>query len=562
MQGQSQYRKAVSTAMLFLICMVGIWLGVRLEQRLVAGGTADAQIVKSENLFQSIQEDLHASKTDLHGGPITFGTQNPLIVLSIPHSGADLVWPRYFRCGEIMNTLVGRYWTAASPMNPNRKPIGQCMLHNILDKNSSKPLLTKNCGSFKAWLEIQYLQPPVHRGPRKGEGPWCFDPVLFPGALDELYRALPNATIITVRQSAEEWYETLPVDVLKEWKFWCNPSHENAFPQKPYSQKDAVEFYNNYHQKIHEFIKDHDGWTSLEINLEEETPAMLADMLEHRLGILAKCWVDAYKGPVPVPMKVASAEDGTLTTVTKKMTRPNDLNFPIMITSLPMSGTSQAHDYFSCGLGHWASKHQWTTPSVHNTAQHEKYNLLSDMPIGKCMEDNYNTNPNKNLLEGCGHAKVWTDVGYLHSQLNNGTCFYPNLQQDVLESFASSCPHATLLHLYRNSTAWFQQAKKWHDLPERWARAQNCHAGFPPPQSPAQAWHDFYDAHTEQIRSFARQHSSLTYIEVPLESEEAGLILYKIFGYHRSCWRHAHTSGREQGGLRSRQIREMDYFFI
>lgn len=60
-------------------------------------------------------------------------------------------------------------------------------------------------------------------------------------------------------------------------------------------------------------------------------------------------------------------------------------------------------------------------------------------------------------------------------------------------------------------------------------------------------WENFYNQHVQSIRDFAAQHSSqITYVEVPLDSQETGQLLEKQIGISKECWKHCLSSFTQQ----------------
>ena len=426
------------------------------------------------------------------------------------------------KCGGIVSTRMGNYWTKHDPKNPERQPIGKCFQNNIAAGKN----INTGCGSPRVFMNIQYLEPARAFG-NNPRGPLCFDPVLSPKSLESLYAAFPNATIINTFHSDVQWWydQVYKSDYPDKWQ-WC----DDPFPNDN-SLESMMPFYQEYQSKLDSFVEAHPSWKYIKIDIDnvQETPRTTGDMLEHRLGIPSTCWTDAMEGTLP-DIATEQAPD----TITAKLKRPNDINFPILVTALPKSGTTTIDEYFKCALGRWTAAHQWTKPT--NVSR-----FPDATPIGKCMMEN--VKGNLPLLHDCGNARVWSDIGILQNKItptSNGTCFYPTLHKNALERFYRDHPTGTLLMVVRNSTQWYQSTKKWNNLSARWSRAR-CE-GFPPPGSTAQEWKAFYEQHTQRIRDFAKAHPSLTYIEVPLVAKETGLLLEDVFGVSSNCWGTTNTN--------------------
>lgn len=188
--------------------------------------------------------------------------------------------------------------------------------------------------------------------------------------------------------------------------------------------------------------------------------------------------------------------------------------YPVILLSLPKSGTTSVWRYFLCGLGRYQAVH-------YNTRVNASYST----PVGQCMHGNYNHS--KPLLQNCGPWKVWTDIGYVFTE-----CFYPSVH--ALEELYKSYPKATFLLVIRNTTAWMKSISRFNGLRNRWGR--RC-PGFPSYGTSDEELMNFYDQHTERIRQFAKSHPSITYVEVPsLEAADTARLLEEQIGIDAHCW--------------------------
>jgi hypothetical protein len=185
---------------------------------------------------------------------------------------------------------------------------------------------------------------------------------------------------------------------------------------------------------------------------------------------------------------------------------------PIFVASLPKSGTTSIQKYFECGgqkAGHLQAMVNGTL--VRN---------------GPCMEQNIKDG--RPPFEGCGDFDVWTDTGYV--DINPAHCYYPAIEG--LEEIHRWYPNSTLMLAIRDTKTWQKTASEWYGLTERW---KDCGLlGFT--NTSAKAVQDFYEWHTEQVREFARNHPSMTFIEVALEDPNTPLILEKWTGVPASCF--------------------------
>lgn len=196
---------------------------------------------------------------------------------------------------------------------------------------------------------------------------------------------------------------------------------------------------------------------------------------------------------------------------------------PVFVTSLPKSGTTSTWKYFLCGLGKGQASHQY--------GKVENINGTKQVRLGKCFKRNMQAN--RPLLEGCGDYQVWTDVGVLAP----GVCYYPSIHGG-LQALYEGYPHATILQVVRETESWVNSTMEFNDLWTRWST--KCDQ-FPPMGSQRSDYAKFYDWHTDMVRQFAKDHPSMTYIEVTLEGTETGRILEEQTGINASCWVNSRT---------------------
>jgi hypothetical protein len=89
--------------------------------------------------------------------------------------------------------------------------------------------------------------------------------------------------------------------------------------------------------------------------------------------------------------------------------------------------------------------------------------------------------------------------------------------------------------LTREVNSWYTSINNWND--GRLLQAWRFRCGFHgrPNDNSKEDWVDFYHAHTEKIRNFAKRHLSITYVE--MELEEASMIDFYT-GVPAKCCRH------------------------
>jgi hypothetical protein len=186
---------------------------------------------------------------------------------------------------------------------------------------------------------------------------------------------------------------------------------------------------------------------------------------------------------------------------------------PIFLASLPKSGTTSIAKYFNCG-GQRSSHHM---AIVNGT-------LVKN---GRCMEQNIMDG--RPTFEGCGDFNVWTDTGYVSRRLP-AQCYYPAIEG--LEEIYQWYPNSTLMLATRDTKTWQKSASKWSSITTRW---ESCELPGFTGTSP-EAVQDFYEWHKELVRNFARNHPSMTFIEVALEDPTTPFILEKRTGVPASCF--------------------------
>ncbi|CAB9500843.1 expressed unknown protein [Seminavis robusta] len=207
---------------------------------------------------------------------------------------------------------------------------------------------------------------------------------------------------------------------------------------------------------------------------------------------------------------------------------------PIFVPSLPKSGTTTVHQYFLCG----------GQKSAHLAGTKGD----GMFKIGRCAHSNFRQR--KPPFADCGDYDVYSDTGYVAARYfpdgrelrtNNIQCFYPLI--DALEDVYTSYPNATFLFVVRETEAWLNSVKSYHDgfIMEVWKRCRS--RGFPDLQGGLEEFREFFEWHKDMIRSFALDHPSWTYIEVDLEDPDAGKYLEKHVGIDAGCWGHYNKGG-------------------
>lgn len=206
---------------------------------------------------------------------------------------------------------------------------------------------------------------------------------------------------------------------------------------------------------------------------------------------------------------------------------PLKVETPIFVASLPKSGTTSIWQYFNCGAR--SASHQWVkNPNNHTVL------------AGVCIRNNVNMG--RPPFDGCGPYDVFADTGF-STFVSKGVsdCYYPSIS--ALPAIYEHYPHATIVMIVRNSTAWLHSTQA-HGEGSLFLRWRNCQMASHVPsnnenirqEDDPDGFRAFYEWHTEHVRNFAAQHPSLTYIEVSLESPTTGHILEEKIGIPAGCW--------------------------
>jgi hypothetical protein len=200
------------------------------------------------------------------------------------------------------------------------------------------------------------------------------------------------------------------------------------------------------------------------------------------------------------------------------------IRFPILLASLPKSGTTTIHSFFKCGRAR----------SVHTYCPRQNGTIRA---IGVLMERNVHEGLPPFL--GCGDstadargpAKVFTDNGYAS---DDGRCYYPSINS--LDALYAAYPNMTLMLGTRNATNWYQSLQRWNggSLLDRW----KLHCRFMPKNDSLAEFVEFYHWHTRHVRQFAQQHPSISYVEFSIDSPSVGEYLEKKTGISSNCWGH------------------------
>jgi Sulfotransferase domain len=202
----------------------------------------------------------------------------PIFVPSLPKSGTTSIH-EYFLCGG-QKSAHHVYKIDGKVQNK----IGRCVKSNI---NQSMPPFDE-CGDYDIWTDTGFVAPFYHKGASKTNTAVkvpCFYPLIE--ALDEVYEAYPNATMLFVVRDEKDWLNSIQEYhegfIMNVWK-QCKTK---GFPNENATPDDFGKFYQWHQQLIRDFARSHPTMTYLEVPLEAENTG---SVLEDHIGISKQCW--------------------------------------------------------------------------------------------------------------------------------------------------------------------------------------------------------------------------------------------------------------------------------
>jgi hypothetical protein len=219
---------------------------------------------------------------------------------------------------------------------------------------------------------------------------------------------------------------------------------------------------------------------------------------------------------------------------------------PIFVANLPKSGTSSIHKYFNCGGV--PSSHTYAPALLNVTAGNNNSTTTTTFSqrIGVCMENNIRMGqPPFRHCSGID-TLVWADCGYVRGR----HCFYPSVH--ALDEIYRSYPNSTVLLVTRDVDSWYGSLARHAggSLVRRWMTCDITGGGVEraagnasSPSSAEAQLKQFYVAHRDRIRRFARRHPSITYVELSLQ-EDTGRQLEAAIGIPASCWKKCNQYGK------------------
>ena len=191
------------------------------------------------------------------------------------------------------------------------------------------------------------------------------------------------------------------------------------------------------------------------------------------------------------------------------------------------------------------------------------YNVKFDRPLlssntSEEKSDQVNDNNNSNNDDGLigrdlNEYKIFGNV----EDMTGGKLF---LFTDALENIKTYYPNSTLLYIRRDPKDWYHSASNWSDLLYRFRTLEcsnltdsffNTNSVNDKTTSSTRKkymsrnekqnesfWLNFYNNYENYIRNFAYNHPTLTYLEVPLNTNTTGQVLEEKTGISRLCFGH------------------------
>ena len=191
------------------------------------------------------------------------------------------------------------------------------------------------------------------------------------------------------------------------------------------------------------------------------------------------------------------------------------------------------------------------------------YNVKFDRPLlssntSEEKSDQVNDNNNSNNDDGLigrdlNEYKIFGNV----EDMTGGKLF---LFTDALENIKTYYPNSTLLYIRRDPKDWYHSASNWSDLLYRFRTLEcsnltdsffNTNSANDKTTSRTREkymsrnekqnesfWLNFYNNYENYIRNFAYNHPTLTYLEVPLNTNTTGQVLEEKTGISRLCFGH------------------------
>ena len=205
---------------------------------------------------------------------------------------------------------------------------------------------------------------------------------------------------------------------------------------------------------------------------------------------------------------------------------PYHFSPPVIVLSLPKSGTTSLANFFQCG-GIRAAH----TYGRRRSAQ----GFREPFRIGACIKENYHAN--RPLLTDCkpDFYSVYSDIGAFDKN-KTSECFYPSIQ--ALDRLVHDYPNGTFILSFRHE-GWYDSVVNFNNLAKRWEK--RCPL-FPNTTNP-NVWQAFYEQHRQRIRNVMARNPGLNYFEFNLTDPMAGHKLSQFTGIDAQCWQNCKPDG-------------------
>jgi Sulfotransferase domain len=192
----------------------------------------------------------------------------PIIVVSLPKSGTTSIWKAMLCAGH----MAAHTYSRVDEFTSHR--IGICIETNI--RQNREPF--EGCGPYTVWSdngyvsEIQSIQ----------DSTTCFYPSIH--ALDELYEAYPEMTLLLLRRNLTEWVQSVQNFHHLSIR-WANCARKGMLRSS--SPLSLARFYKHHTMRLRKFAESHPSVTFIDIPLEGTATG---NKLEENLGIPKRCW--------------------------------------------------------------------------------------------------------------------------------------------------------------------------------------------------------------------------------------------------------------------------------
>ncbi len=200
-------------------------------------------------------------------------TPFPIFVASLPKSGTTSVHS-FFLCGKVRS--VHTYCAFKTSKGRKQVRIGELIEENLI--NGAPPF--QGCG-----MGVRHVKG-VHAFSDTGNSPLnlpCFMPSI--SALDAMYNAYPNMTIVLSTRNSVQWYQSVKAwgggHLFIRWIDSC-PFMPNRTDLRKF-----IAFYEWHNQHVRDFAKRHPSITLIEFQIDSPTAG---SELESMTNISSTCW--------------------------------------------------------------------------------------------------------------------------------------------------------------------------------------------------------------------------------------------------------------------------------